>query len=116
MLEDQKWMNGFAKRSRERLAAHNKLTREVLDELGVRIYPGSNAGFFVWGNLAPFLPKARDGVEAKDNWEGEAMIARKFMENKVFIMNGAEMNSEEPGWFRFVFSQDEMILREGLKR
>lgn len=116
MLEDQKWMNGFVKISLGRLATHNKIVRETLAELGVEIYPGANAGFFLWANLAPFMPKARDGVQEKDNWEGEMMIMQKFMQNKVFMMNGAEMNSEEAGWFRFVFSQDEQILRLGLER
>jgi len=116
MLEDQKWMTDFANLSRERLAARNRLMREILDENGIKYYLGANAGFFLWVNLGPYLPKARDGAEPKDNWEGERMMMAKLFENKVFITDGNGLKSEEPGWFRIIFSQDEMILREGLKR
>jgi 1-aminocyclopropane-1-carboxylate synthase len=109
-------MANFANLSRERLAARNKFTREILEENGVSCSPGANAGFFLWVNLGPFLPKARDGVEAKGNWEGEMMLAMKMLENKVFVTDGGGMSSEEPGWFRIVFSQDERVLKEGMKR
>lgn len=109
-------MTKFAKLSREKLAANNKLTRQALEETGVKYYLGFNAGFFLWVNLGPFLPKARGGVEAKENWEGEGMLMKKFMENRVFVASGGELKSEEAGWFRIVFSQEERVLREGLKR
>lgn len=36
ILEDEKWLDGFLKLGRERLAARNKLTRQLLDDMGVK--------------------------------------------------------------------------------
>jgi aspartate/methionine/tyrosine aminotransferase len=43
-------------------------------------------------------------------------ITRKLLAKKVFIASGAAFGSEEPGWFRIVFTHPRTYLEEGLKR
>jgi 1-aminocyclopropane-1-carboxylate synthase len=110
MLEDDKWMDEFLRTSRKRLAHLNKLTRRVLDEAGIKYSHGSNAGFFMWVDLRPYLPEAENG------WVAEGMLLKKMMDCKVFLTNGGGQHAEQPGYFRLIFSQPEPILKEGLKR
>jgi len=108
MLEDEKWIDGFLQLSRDRLAARNKLVRKILDEAGIKYYLGSNAGFFLWIDLSPFLPE--------QTWAGENALTERLIANKVFITDGQAMAAEEPGWYRLIFSQDERVVEEGLER
>jgi aspartate/methionine/tyrosine aminotransferase len=39
-----------------------------------------------------------------------------LLEKKVFLATGTSFGSEQPGWFRIVFSQKRDILEEGLRR
>lgn len=41
---------------------------------------------------------------------------QRLMAKKVFIANGEAFATEEPGWFRVVFSQPRAYVAEGLKR
>lgn len=108
MLEDEKWIDGFQQLSRERLAAGNKMTRKLLDDEGIKYYLGANAGFFLWLDLRPYLPSK--------HWAGEKALTQRFLDNKVFVTDGHAMSAEEPGWFRLIFSQDERVVREGVRR
>ena len=77
-----------------------------------RYYPGANAGFFIWIDLRPYLPKC-----SGDNpWDGENKLVNKLIENKVFITNGQMLAAEEPGWFRVIFSVDREVIKAGLER
>lgn len=136
MLEDEKWMTEFLNRSRERLASRNKLVRQILDEEGIQYRKGANAGFFIWVDFRPFLPdlhsigsvegrmeakakaqaKERDKPVGENKWKSEDKLLNRFMANKVYVTNGKEMAAEEPGWFRVIYSQDERVIREGLRR
>lgn len=115
MLEDEKWMDGFLHTSRERLAAGSVLVRNILEEEGVQYYKGANAGFFIWIDLRPFLSApASASLEAR--WASEKDLVKRMIENNVFITNGEFMSAEEPGWFRVIFSQEERVVREGMRR
>lgn len=69
-----------------------------------------NAGFFIYIDLSPFLPKDGSTIQ-----EREFALAQKFVDAGVFLHPGEE-HGKEAGWFRFVFSQDEETLKEGLRR
>lgn len=115
MLEDEQWLNGFLQLSRERLATGNKLVRKILDDEGVAYRKGANAGFFIWIDLRPYLSTPSNS-SLKARWAAEEELLKRLMENKVYITNGKEMSAEEPGWFRVIFSQDERVIKEGLRR
>ena len=111
ILEDEEWLEGFLRLSREKLRDHSALARSMLDEKGIKYAPGANAGFFLVVDLRPFLRHM-----GKEGWEAEAALVQKMMGAKVFLTSGEMMKSEEPGWFRVVFSQDQQTLKEGLRR
>ncbi|KAL9125967.1 MAG: hypothetical protein Q9217_004911 [Psora testacea] len=113
MLEDEKWMDNFLHLSRSLLAERNKMVRKMLDVHGIQYYPGANAGFFIWIDLRPWIHLPFGEVNL---WAGEDDLTMRLIENKVFITNGKAMSAEEPGWYRLIFSQDERIVKEGIKR
>lgn len=112
MLEDEIWLDEFLQRSRKLLAHSNKLTRILMDQAGIKYSKGSNAGFFFWVDLSPWL-KQEDG---EDDWEREEKLAKRMLTNKVFLSSGKAQASESAGYFRLVFSRDEVTMREGFSR
>ncbi|KAL9627475.1 MAG: hypothetical protein Q9164_007596 [Protoblastenia rupestris] len=113
MLEDEKWMDQFLELSRTRLAERNKMVRQILDDNGIKYAHGANAGFFLWIDLRPWV---RQLSNEEDLWAGEDELTGRLFENKVYVTNGKEMSAEEPGWYRLIFSQDERVVREGIRR
>lgn len=69
-----------------------------------------NAGFFLYMDLSPYLPTDKNSTR-----EQEFALARKFLNAGVFLHPGEE-HGKSPGWFRLVFSHEEEVLREGLRR
>ncbi|POR34207.1 1-aminocyclopropane-1-carboxylate synthase-like protein 1 [Tolypocladium paradoxum] len=110
MLEDRKWCREFVASSREKLAAAYKHATQGLHDIGVKYLPGSNAGFFVWIDLSPFLPEDLDGEP-----NAEFALAKKLRNAGVFL-HPREEHSLKPGWFRMVYTQDPEIVMEGIKR
>lgn len=70
----------------------------------------SNAGFFIYVDLSPFLPK-----DDRSDREREFILAQKLLDAGIFLHPGEE-HSKDAGWFRLVFSNDEPALQEGLRR
>jgi hypothetical protein len=69
-----------------------------------------NAGFFVYIDLSPYLPSADLSPR-----EREFVLAQRLLDAGVFLHPGEE-HSSDVGWFRLVFSDNEVTLKEGLKR
>lgn len=111
MLEDRVWCREFIATSRRRLAEAHRFATGRLKEIGVEVFEGTNAAFFVWMNLNPWLPpeRARLGGDTR-----EQMLAQKLVNNGVFLQPGEEHGRE--GWFRLVFSLDKGLVEEGLRR
>ncbi|KAF2136749.1 uncharacterized protein K452DRAFT_329432 [Aplosporella prunicola CBS 121167] len=116
MLEDVEWMESFLKTSCERLASRNALVRQILDERGVPYSKASNAGFFMWIDLRKWLPDTNGKGERISGWERERELVERFFDNKLNVSPGESQSAEEPGLFRVVFSHDERVVREGLRR
>ena len=125
ILENEKWLDGFFRRSRARLTSAYQLATKLLDNEGIGYLKGSSAGFFLWVDLRPYLDaytsSAGKGGKTKNTtiearWEAEAELAAKFSAANVSINAGRNFASPEPGWFRVIFSQEEKTLREGLRR
>lgn len=109
LLEDSGFVAEFLETSRSRLARANALARRLLDEAGIPYAAGSNAGFFLWVDLSAWLGDS-------GGWEGEERLVKRLGEEEVFLTPGKAQGSEEPGWFRLVFSREEVVLKEGIKR
>ncbi|RMZ03009.1 hypothetical protein D0860_06979 [Hortaea werneckii] len=123
LLEDDEWLEGFFERSRRKLAEGREVAGRVLEGKGVPFFRGANAGFFLWVDLRGWLPplspsKSGEGEsQGKDEGkEREKVLVDRMMEKKVFLTPGMDMFAEEPGFFRLVFSQEEDVVREGLRR
>jgi hypothetical protein len=71
----------------------------------------ANAGLFSWCDLPTFLLSVPPG-------DSDCNSRRKTygysVEHRVLLMPGAGQHSEEPGFFRLVSSQPELILKAGL--
>ncbi|EXA00359.1 hypothetical protein FOWG_00617 [Fusarium oxysporum f. sp. lycopersici MN25] len=110
LLEDRAWCRAFIDSSRLKLAqAHRHITSQLSD-MGIKYLPGSNAGFFVWVDLSPYLPSEFDG-----ELNQEFALAKRLHKVGVFL-HPREEHSIEPGWFRMVYSQDPRTVTEGLRR
>ena len=107
MLQDRDWCRAFIEGNRSNLAAAYKHVTSGLEEMGVQYLPGTNAGFFVWIDLSPFL-------DQKERFP-EFALAEKFKRANVFL-HPQEEHSLRPGWFRLVYTQDPRTVTEGLRR
>lgn len=106
MLGDRQWRRAFIDKNRVELAGSYRRAASQLADIGVRVLPGSNAGFFVYVDLSPYLPEHRT-----PEWE----LARRLREAGVFL-HPCEEHSLKPGLFRIVYSQDPRTVTEGIKR
>ncbi|KAK2005442.1 1-aminocyclopropane-1-carboxylate synthase, partial [Colletotrichum eremochloae] len=111
MFEDRTWHDGFISKSNKRISAAYKFVTEGLRDLGVE-YLDANAGFFIYINLSPWLPPP-EGYES--DVEREFALAESILEKGVFL-HPCEEHCLTPGWFRLVYTQQEEIVGEGLKR
>ncbi|KAJ5777736.1 Pyridoxal phosphate-dependent transferase major region subdomain 2 [Penicillium odoratum] len=110
ILEDQDFVSSFTAKSRNSLAAGYRLVTSFLDQEGIEYAKGGNAGFFVYVNFSSFLLKDDSPTQTQ-----EFKLAQKFLDEGVFLHPGEE-HGKDVGWFRLVYSHDELTLREGLRR
>ncbi|CAG7916117.1 unnamed protein product [Penicillium olsonii] len=109
VLEDRIFVSNFVAKARQSLASGYRLTTSILEKEGIKFIRG-NAGFFVYVDLSPYLPSG--DLSPK---EREFSLAQRILDAGVFLHPGEE-HSKDVGWFRLVFSQEEVILKEGLRR
>lgn len=110
MLEDRVWCRSFVDSSRSKLSQAHRHVTSQLKAMNIKYLPGSNAGFFVWIDLSPYLPSELDG-----ELNQEFALAKRLREAGVFL-HPREEHSLEPGWFRIVYTQDPRTVTEGLQR
>ncbi|KAF1915629.1 pyridoxal phosphate-dependent transferase [Ampelomyces quisqualis] len=111
MLEDRDWCRGFIELSRERIACAYAFVTARLDSMGVGYFEGGNAGFFVWADLSMYLPPEERG----SGFERECMLAEKLVDGGVFLHPGEE-HGMRTGWFRVVYTMEERVVEEGMRR
>lgn len=78
------------------------------------IHLDRNAGCFVWLDLSKYLPPSTPSqpLTQKDK---EFALAEKFSEGGLFL-HPSEENGMEPGWFRLVYTNEEELIVEGIRR
>ncbi|KAM7084918.1 1-aminocyclopropane-1-carboxylate synthase-like protein 1 [Molossus nigricans] len=108
LLQDRDWIDQvYLPENHARLkAAHSYVSRE-LRALGIP-FLSRGAGFFIWADLRKYLPEA--------TFEGEMLLWRRFLDNKVLLSFGKAFECKEPGWFRLVFSDKAHRLHLGMHR
>ncbi|KAL4868567.1 hypothetical protein BDV12DRAFT_95985 [Aspergillus spectabilis] len=111
ILEDEEFVVKYTEKSRKDLAFSYRIATSTLDQEGINYIKGGNAGFFLYIDLSPYLPKD----ESLGYREREFVLAQQLLDNGLFLHPGEE-HCKEAGWFRLVYTHDEDVLREGLRR
>jgi 1-aminocyclopropane-1-carboxylate synthase len=112
MLEDEAWIDAFLAESQRKLGETSTLARQLLQEKSIPFWESGRAGFFLWVDLRAWL----NGTGKEDLWEAERELDDRFKKCGVYLNSGEGMKAEEAGWFRLVFTYDEVTMREGLGR
>lgn len=108
LLRDHDWISHvYLPENLARLKAAHTYVSEELRALGIP-FVSRGAGFFIWADLRKYLRKS--------TFEEEALLWRKFLDNKVLLSSGKAFECKEPGWFRVIFSDKEHRLRLGMQR
>ncbi|ODM22897.1 hypothetical protein SI65_00486 [Aspergillus cristatus] len=123
ILEDREFVSNFFAKASQHLASTYKITTSTLEKEGINYVKGGNAGFFMYIDLSPYLALLPDintnGIngtsKAGTGTNREVTLAQKFLDAGVFLHPGEE-HGKAPGWFRLVFSHEEEVLEEGLRR
>ncbi|XP_029379261.1 1-aminocyclopropane-1-carboxylate synthase-like protein 1 isoform X2 [Echeneis naucrates] len=108
LLQDREWIDEqFLPENRRRLkAAHSYLAQE-LQSMGIS-YLDRPACLYVWADLRKYLRES--------SFEEELALWRSFLRHKVVLSCGQAFFCSTPGWFRFVFADQQHHLQLGLKR
>lgn len=94
-------------KNRDNLARAYRHAADGLKKIGVAYLPGSNAGFFLWIDLSPYLDD--------DEEEPDFVLAQKLLDAGVVLHPKTE-HAPNPGWFRLVYTHNPATVTEGLKR
>ncbi|KAK3690656.1 hypothetical protein LTR37_019058 [Vermiconidia calcicola] len=113
ILEDEAWVDGYISENRRRLSRHYEIAANWAIQNKIEYMPGVNAAFFLWINLGKSY-RERNPQKKVANIDEHVM--QELLTQRVFLASGVQFGSEQPGWFRIVFSNSEALLREGLRR
>ncbi|KAK1849664.1 ACC synthase [Colletotrichum chrysophilum] len=114
ILEDEKWSDSLIQENRTRLARRYQLIVRWANSYGIPFAPGTNAAFFLWADLGSVWKRHNPGTVTDK--ELDDFLIKLFLDHKVYVSSGKDFGSERAGWFRIVFSQDEVQLLTGLER
>lgn len=113
ILEDQEYVAKLLEKSSLLLAKARSAAEDLLNEAGIGFHKKGNAGFFIWLDLAPFLPlKETNG----DGWAAERLLSQRFTQAGVIMATGEAYHAPSPGRFRLVFCLEEDAVKEGVRR
>lgn len=117
LLEDTSYTETYIRTNQLRLAENYAFATSFLKHHNIPYSAKVNAAFFLWVDLKPlFSNVATEEERSKQGKELSGAIVQRLMAKKVFVANGEAFASEEPGWFRVVFSQPRAYVEEGLRR
>ncbi|KAJ7344651.1 hypothetical protein JRQ81_000601 [Phrynocephalus forsythii] len=108
LLRDRDWINQvYLRANHDRLKVAHTFVTDELKMLGVP-FLNRNAGFFVWIDFRKYLRKG--------TFEEEAILWRRFLDNKVLLSCGKGFECSEAGWFRIIFADKMHRLQLGMQR
>jgi aspartate/methionine/tyrosine aminotransferase len=114
ILEDDAWIDEYIAQNRKKLAESYEHVVQWARNHGIEYAPGVNAAFFLWVNLGKAYCKTH--ASGLDSENIDQTVNGLLIKHKVFLASGIQFGSEEPGWFRIVFTQRRDHLDEGLRR
>lgn len=114
IFEDEAWIDKYIAQNQQKLAESYEHVVQWARDNDIEYAPGVNAAFFLWVNLgSAYRKRHTNGLEGGDI---DQVVNDVLLRNKVFLASGVQFGSEQPGWFRIVFTQRRDHLDEGLKR
>ncbi|KAK5084216.1 hypothetical protein LTR05_005292 [Lithohypha guttulata] len=142
ILSDNNFVDWYISENQKRLKANYDLVTAWTTKHNIEYAKGVNAAFFLWFNLGdvylanqqkvksagqdktteeevrvPQDPPAKsDATVTVDASKVDERTMAALIDQKIFLAAGTAFGSEKPGWFRIVYSQDQLNLNEGLRR
>ncbi|KAK6086346.1 ACC synthase [Seiridium cupressi] len=113
ILDDRVWVRNYIAENRVRLQEHYELATHWARQHDIPYAPGANAALFLWVNLGEVYRLRHPERSFRDTSQD---IMDALLAERVFLASGKEFGSEEPGWFRIVFSNQKQLLQMGLER
>jgi aspartate/methionine/tyrosine aminotransferase len=116
VLNDEKYLSNMVQTNKERLSEAYTHAVKLLNINGIEHKQGVNAAFFLWVDLGK---KYRSVYPKKDSEDANVVtdiIRQKLWDKKVYLVSGDAAGSEQPGWFRMVFSQPPELVQECIRR
>lgn len=99
MLSDEKWLNQtYFPLNLKRLREAFENCSTFFAKFGCQVRE-SKAGIFAWVNFSPFFQSREITVESE-----KQLFLQLMEEHKLYIPNGTEFGSQDPGWFRVIFA------------
>ncbi|CAL1527825.1 unnamed protein product [Lymnaea stagnalis] len=108
IIDDKDWLSKvFLPTKFSRMQKRYQEITSQLRQHGARVHT-SGATMFIWLDLREFLQEP--------TFDAENSLFLKFMSEKVFVVPGKELYNQDPGMFRIVFTLDEPVIKEGIRR
>jgi 1-aminocyclopropane-1-carboxylate synthase len=111
ILNDPAFLQSFTKRNRQLLTKRYNFATKFLKAHSIAYVP-SNAGFFIWIDLSPFL----DHFEGDNPLDRERTMNQALFDGGVHLATSEAFEGEDSGWFRLSFAVNQEILDLGLDR
>ncbi|XP_033112752.1 1-aminocyclopropane-1-carboxylate synthase-like protein 1, partial [Anneissia japonica] len=108
MLKDKDWLDDvYYATNRKRLRESYELVSRELTSIGVP-YLEASSSLYLYADFRKFLNEPTFAME-KEMWY-------KFLDAGIYISPSQAFYSDDPGWFRIVFSVTKDILEIGMER
>lgn len=107
ILSDRNFLDSYIAENQKRLSQAHAYAVSKLDQYGIEYLSGVTAAFFLWINLGKAAGRSNDTSTVSTD-----EIYKKLLEKKIYVVTGDAAGSEQPGWFRIVFSQRRQLVDE----
>ena len=111
ILNHPTFLPKFLQRNRQLLAERYAFVSQFLQVHSIKYVP-SNAGFFIWMDLSPYL----NHYEGVTPLERERTMNDALFDGGVHLATSEAFEGEDSGWFRLSFAVEQQILELGLER
>lgn len=111
ILNHPTFLSAFLKKNRQLLIERYSFCSKFLKAHSIKYLP-SNAGFFIWIDLSPYLAK----YPGETPLEKERAMNQCLFDGGVHLATSEAFSGEEAGWFRLSFAVEEGTLALGLQR
>ena len=113
ILEDVTFTDNYIQENQRKLSEHHRLAATWAKKNNIEYKRGVNAAYFLWVNLGQAYKVRHSQIKVDDLSDH---VMQLLLKHKIFLASGVQFGSEQPGWFRIVFSNLPELLEEGLHR